>query len=475
MRGSNNKRRLIAFALAVLSLGNWNAALAQQQASVAPAPAAEAASPEKAAAPAGAAAVTQVEPRGAAVPLGLLVEQALERNPEIKAMARNFDMMRARVPQAKALPDPMLELGNISSLIPLPPFRGQSGDTSSERMIGVSQEIPFPGKRALRGQVAEAAAGAEWWNFEQTRLGVVAEVKDAYFELFYVTKAIETITKNRKLLEQFAKIAEARYAVGRGIQQDVLKAQVEISKLVDQTTVLEQRRLTAEARINSLLYRELETPVGRTEEIKPREFDYTLAGLNERAVAGNPSLKAQRRQVERAQYGVRLAEKEFYPDFTVGVTYTNRPGMPEMYGVRVGVSLPVYARQKQRPALEEAAAGEAVERRRLENSTAVLFFKIKDRYLAATTAQRLIKLYGTTIIPQSSLSLESAIAGYEVGRVDFLTLLDNLTTLLGYELNYYEQISMLERAVAGLEPLVGADLSPGSSAAGTPGGEGVEK
>ena len=473
MRGSKNKRRLIAFALAVLSIGNWNAALAQQQRMVAPAPAGEAAARDKEAAPAEVGAGAQGERGGGVVPLGLLVEQALERNPEIKAMARNFDMMRARVPQAKALPDPMLELGNISSLIPLPPFRGRSGDTSSERMIGVSQEIPFPGKRMLRGQIAEASAGAEWWNFEQTRFNVVAEVKDAYYELFYVNKAIETITKNRMLLEQFAKIAEARYAVGKGIQQDVLKAQVEISKLVDQTTVLEQRRLTAEARINSLLYRELETPVGRTEELKPRDFDYTLAGLNERAVAGNPSLKAQRRQIERAQYAVQLAKKDFYPDFSVGVAYTNRPGMPEMYSVRVGVSLPVYARQKQRPALEEAAAGESVERRRLENSTAVLFFRIKDRYLAATTAQRLIKLYGTTIIPQSSLSLESAIAGYEVGRVDFLTLLDNLVTLLNYELSYYEQISMQERAVAGLEPLVGADLSSKDSTGGASGVKGA--
>jgi outer membrane protein, heavy metal efflux system len=473
MRGSKNKRRLTAFALAVISLGNWNPALAQQSPMDASGRAGEAAARDKEAAPVDQA-VGVPQESGGAVPLALLVEQALERNPEIKAMARNFDMMRARAPQAKALPDPMLEYSYAGNIVPVPPFDVQRGDPSSGRMLGVTQEIPFPGKRTLRGQVAEASAGAEWWNFEQTRLNVVAEVKDAYYELFFINKAIETITKNRKLLEQFAKIAEARYAVGRGIQQDVLKAQVEISKLVDQTTVLEQRRQTAEARINSLHYRELETPIGRTEEVKPRGFDFTLAGLNETAVAHNPALKAQRRQIERAQYSVQLAKKEFYPDFSVGVSYTNRPGMPEMYGVRVGVSLPVYARQKQRPALEEAVAGEAVERNRLENNTAVLFFRIKDRYLAATTAQRLVKLYGTTIIPQSSLSLESAIAGYEVGRVDFLTLLDNLVTLLNYELSYYEQISMQERAVAGLEPLVGADLSNGT-ARGASGETGVKK
>jgi outer membrane protein TolC len=122
------------------------------------------------------------------------------------------------------------------------------------------------------------------------------------------------------------------------------------------------------------------------------------------------------------------------------------------------VKIPLYFWQKQRPAVAEATAGAAMERERLENTTTVLFFKIKDRYLAANTAQRLVKLYGTTIIPQSTLSLESAIAGYEAGRVDFLTLLDNTVTLRNYELSYYEQLSNVEKAIAALEPLVGVTL-----------------
>jgi outer membrane protein TolC len=124
----------------------------------------------------------------------------------------------------------------------------------------------------------------------------------------------------------------------------------------------------------------------------------------------------------------------------------------------VGVKIPLYFWQKQQPAVAEAAASKAAERKRLENLTTVLFFRIKDKYLAATTAQRLVSLYGTTIIPQSSISLESAIAGYEVGKVDFLTLIDNLVTLLGYELSYYEQLSNVEKSVAALEPLVGIPL-----------------
>ena len=325
-------------------------------------------------------------------------------------------------------------------------------------MASVSQEIPFPGKRALKGRMASAEAESEWWNYEQTRLNVVAEVKDTYFDLYYFDKAIETIYKNKDLLEKFAKIAEARYSVGQGIQQDVLKAQVEISKLVEQATTLDQRRQLAAARVNSLLYRDPESPLGNAEEIKPKQLAQTLGELNELALANFPTLKAQKRRIDRQQYAIELAEKEKYPDFAVKLNYQNRPGMPDMYGVSVGVNIPVFIGQKQQPAIAEAAAGKAMEQKRLENNVTLLFLKVKDKYLAATTAQKLVDLYGTTIIPQSSLSLESAIAGYEVGKVDFLTLLDNLVTLLNYELSYYEQLGNVEKSIAALEPLVGVSL-----------------
>lgn len=384
-----------------------------------------------------------------------LIEQALENNPEIKAMQRRFDLMRARIPQAKALDEPMLSVGYMGNITP---FQVQKGDPSSGRTISISQDLPFPGKRSLRGKVASSDADAEWWAFEQTRRNVVAEVKDAYFDLYYLTKALGVVTKTKTLLEQFIKIAEARYSVGKGIQQDVLKAQVEFSKLIEQQTMLEQRKQIAEARLNSLLYREPESPLGIPEELKPRDFPYSLGQLNETAVTNYPELKAQRRKIEGAQYAIQLAKKEFYPDFSVGFTYVNRPAMPEMYGVTVGIKLPVYYAQKQRPALTEATASFEAEKRSLENTTTVLMFKIRDKYLAATTARRLLSLYSTTIVPQSSLSLESAIAGYQVGRVDFLTLLDNLVTLLNYELSYYEQLSNEEKAVAALESLVGVTL-----------------
>jgi len=343
-------------------------------------------------------------------------------------------------------------MGNIA------PFYVQRDDPSSGRSISITQDLPFPGKRALKGKVASSDAEAEWWAFEQTRRNVVAEVKDAYFDLYYLNKALGVVTKTKTLLEQFTRIAEARYAVGKGIQQDVLKAQVEFSKLLEQETLFEQRKHIAEARLNSLLYRESDSPLTVPAELRPREFSHRLAGLNETAIANYPQLKAQRKKMEGAQYGIQLAKKEFYPDFSVGFTYVNRPAMPEMYGVMVGIKLPIYTSQKQRPALTEATANFEAEKRTLENMVTVLMFKIRDKYLSQNTAGRLMKLYSTTIVPQSSASMESAIAGYQVGKVDFLTLLDNLVTLLNYELSYYEQVTNEEKAVAALEPLVGITL-----------------
>lgn len=402
-------------------------------------------------------AITQITTDGSKTSpvLQQLIEQALENNPEIKSMQRRFDMMRARVPQAKALDEPVLSVGYMGNIAP---FFVQRADPSSGRTISMSQDLPYPGKRSLKGKIASSEADAEWWTFEQTRRNVVAEVKDAYFELYFLTKAIGVVTKTKTLVEQFTKIAEAKYTVGKGIQQDVLKAQVEFSKLIEQQIVLEQRKQIAEARLNSLLYRESDSPLPTVEELKPRDFAYSLAQLNEAAITNYPELKSQRRKLEGAQYAIQLAKKDFYPDFSVGFTYVNRPAMPEMYGLNVGVKLPVYIGQKQRPALTEATASFEAEKRSLENKTSVLMFRIRDKYLAETTARRLVSLYSTTIVPQSSLSLESAIAGYQVGKVDFLTLLDNLVTLVNYELSYYEQLSNEEKAVAALEPLVGVTL-----------------
>ncbi len=380
-----------------------------------------------------------------------VIAEALEHNPEIAAMARNFDAMTARVPQAKAWPEPMLEVGSMGSIVP---FDVQNGDPSSGRIVTVTQEIMWPGKLALMGKMAGSEAEAEWWAFEQSRRMVVADVKAVYFDLAYLAKAIETVTKNRLLMERVTKIAEARYAVGKGMQQDLLKAQLEVTRMTEMLTMLEQRQASVAARLNVLMYRDPDSPLGAPADIVRRPIDFTLDLLNEMAQA-SPILRQQRSRIDREQFALRLAEKQFYPDMSVAYTYVNRPGMPEMHGVMFGVKLPLYFWQRQRPAVAEASSAMAAERKRLESAQALLFFKIKDAYLMALTSEKLADLYATATIPQATLTLESGIAAYETGGIDFLMLLDDLKTLFTYELGYYEQLANLEKAIAMIEPLVG--------------------
>jgi outer membrane protein TolC len=394
-------------------------------------------------------------PRAApALSLDAVVAEALEQNPEIAAMARQFDAMRAKIPQVKAWPEPMVEVGWMGNVVP---FSVQRDDPSSGRMVNVTQEIMWPGKLALMGKMAGAEAEAEWWVFEQTRRMVVADTKAAYFDLAYLTKAVETVTKNRMLVERVATIAEARYAVGRGMQQDVLKAQLEVTRMTEMLTMLEQRRESAAARLNTLMYREPDSPLATPEEIRRQPFDYTLQALEEMAMT-SPILKQQKSRIDKEQYALRLAEKQYYPDMSVGYTWVNRPGMPEMHGVTIGVKLPLYLWQKQRPGVAEAAASMAAERKRLEAANALVAFKIKDAYLMAVTSEKLVDLYASATIPQATLTLESGIAAYESGSIEFLMLLDDLKTLFTYELGYYEQLANVEKAVAMLEPLVGVPL-----------------
>lgn len=390
--------------------------------------------------------------------LAALVSELERNNPELLAARREVDMRVARIAPAGALPDPTLSVGYMGGLA-RPPFLPSASAPGSFRQFGASQELPYPGKLRLRTQIAATEANAERWNYETTRRGLIAELKNAYFEYAYVDRSVAIVQRNKERLEQFRQIAEARFSVGRAMQQDVIKAQVEISLLLERLALLEQQRRALEARINGLLFRAPDTPLGPAEVAEGPPLPYGLDELRGLARENYPALKRDERVIDRGQQALALARKDVLPDFAVNVTSQKFVGgMPWMYGVDVMVKVPLYWQRKQRPMIAEAAAALESGRQMRNNTLAMATAQVTEGYLEATTSQRLVTLYGDSVLPQARLALESSLASYQVGGVDFLTVLTNFITVLDYELSYEEQNARLRQALARLEPLVTLEL-----------------
>jgi len=393
---------------------------------------------------------------GGVTSLTVLVQEAMEHNPEIQAARRAVQAKRARIPQAGAWPDPKVSLsygGNV-----LPPFTVMPADPSSARQVMAEQEIPYPGKTHLRTEIASRDAEAEALAYEAVWRRVAAAMKQAYFDLWFTDQSVSTLRKDRDLLEKFDKIAEIRYSVGKAAQQDVLKAQVELTRLIERQTLLEQARQTFQAQLNSLRNLPVDTPVATTEELKISNVGASLDELQTAAQANYPVLKQQQTLVSENRLAVDLAKREVRPDFSVAYTYMQRDRLPDMYGITLSTSLPIFRHRKQAMAVAEAAANLESSRQNEANALTTLRYRVKQEYLEVQAAEQLLKLYSQGIVPQSSLALESSISSYETGAVDFLNVLGNFTTLLDYELSAKQQTASHEKALAQLEELTALNL-----------------
>ncbi|HEY3132316.1 MAG TPA: TolC family protein [Acidobacteriota bacterium] len=389
-----------------------------------------------------------------------LVRLALEHNPELQAARRSIDVIQSKISPARTLPEPEIMFGqsNEGSIVPFTTL-GDSDAGFSEIYLGFSQEFPFPGKLTLKGKIEDMEARAEIARYKAKALDLISQVKTAFYDLYATDKSIQAVEKERSLLEQFEKIASARYSVGKGIQQDVLEAQVETSKIEERLLTLRQHRGSLEAQLNALLNRAPDTPVGAAAEIQKSPLRYDLSHLNSLMEQNFPLLEAQQRLVDREAFSLDLAKKGKYPDFSFNFVYHNRGSNRPYWTIGGTMKIPLYYGQKQRYEVEGAAASLAQSRKEYENLQAKTFSQIRDLYLMATTAERLINLYDQGIIRQASFSLESAVDNYEVGKIDFLTLLTSWTRLLNYELAYYQQLAGFQKSLARLEPLIGVELA----------------
>ena len=386
-----------------------------------------------------------------------LVHEALANNPEIQAARQRYEAARLRPAQESSLPDPMLSVGYASTGGPLP-GQGLGSTTTSNIGVMVSQELPSPAKRKLRGGIAGKDADASYQDYLAARLGVESRVVQAYHRLHHAYAALEIEGRGKDLVNEVIRVAEARYAAGKAAQQDILKAQVQLSLLETRIVQLGQERTTAEAELNALLNRRPGTPVGRPDDIEAPPLRLTADELLAQAARSAPDLQRDRTMIERGALAIDLARQDFRSDPSISAGYYNMGFMPPMFEFRLEIPLHLHTSQKQAPALGEQIHRLSEARQNFEAAGQNLQFQVRQAYAEAQTAWRLMTLYSDTILPQSELTIESSLASYETGATDFLSVLTNVTAKVDAEERYHEQKMMYALALARLQELTGVPI-----------------
>jgi outer membrane protein TolC len=399
---------------------------------------------------------------GADSALDGLVREAMEKNPELAVLRHALEAARHRVPQAGALDDPMA--GIVFLNLPADSFA-----LDETPMTGIelrwSQKLPWPGKRALRREVASGMAGAAEEDLAEAAGFLAARVKTAWYDLYLLERRIEVAREDKLLLQDFVRIAEKKYAVGRGVQADVTRAHVALSKALDRIIALEREREVARGRVNLLLNRLPQEPLEAPEDLPRLRLGVDLEALQALAEENRPALRRLDRLVERAEAGRELARKGLRPDFTAGIGYRFRDevtGDPvageDFVSASLMVNVPLWARNKQKMRVAESDE----EIRRLEwmreQMRFAIFTRIQELAARLEAGRREILLYETGILPQAEQSLESSRSGYQVNRLEFLALLDAKTTLHDEEIEYYRLLTGYQKDLARLEAEVGMPL-----------------
>jgi len=396
----------------------------------------------------------------AAEPLRLpdLIAEALANNPEVLAAQKSYEAARQRPAREASMPDPVLSLGYASNGGPLPGEQLGRNPTSNIGFM-VSQQIPYPGKRRLRGDIASKEAEAGFWQYQAVELSVRSRVTQAFHKLHHTYAALAILTHGKELLTQTLRVSEARYTAGKTAQQDVFKAQVQLSMMETRIIRMQQDQQVAEAEINSLLNRKPGSAVGEPVDAEARSLPMTLEELLAKASSMSPELERRKNMIARNELSVNLARREFHPDYTVSGGYFNQGSMPAMYQVRVDVPLRIHAEQQQRHSLNEQVDLLSETRRTFEATEQSLQFRVREAWTAAETAWRLTKLYADTILPQGQLTVDSSLAAYETGSTDLVAVLNNLATNVELEEQRHEEELNYSLAVARLEEMTGVDLS----------------
>ncbi len=385
-----------------------------------------------------------------------LIAEAERNNPQIVAAEYNYRAATHIATERSALPDTQLILQQFSVGSPRP-FAGYTNSEFAYIGIGASQEIPYPGKRGLRAQVGNREADIRRAGGESVGRDVVDKIKTAYFQLSYLQQTLAVLERSNGLLGDVQQIAESRYRVGQGNQQEVLKAQLQHTKILQEITMHHREVGQLQAQLKQLLNRPQDSPDIETEPLTQRLLTYSASELLKVVHDQNPAVQARQAMVNKAQAEVDVAKKEFRPDFNVQYMYENTDRkFRDYYVVTFGINLPNRSRRKAE--LAEAEANREQANKQLEAELQQRLADVQQQYVAAQTSAEQLKIYSDGLIPQSDATFHSALAAYQANRQDFQTLLSSFLDVLSLQLDYQRELAEHESALARLETLTGVDF-----------------
>ncbi|HHT9132654.1 MAG TPA: TolC family protein [Candidatus Tripitaka californicus] len=386
-----------------------------------------------------------------------VIDETLKNNPNIQVFLNRWEASQEAIAGARSLDDPMVNLHtwNMES-----PVRVTPDWNRAERRGVVSQKVPFPGKLRLRGKIAEGDSNIAKKDWEQQVLEMLARVKGTYYQLRHLYNIIDINEEVKDLLGRFATIAETRYKVGRAPQRDVLAAQVEIARIIREIEVLERDKKALETRINTILNRDPEAPLGRPEDFNIYPLSLDLVELEEVAMKQRPELQKFDFAIKRDKSALDLAKKDLYfPDPEFEVMYMQTDTMADMWSSKIAFNVP-WLWSKNRARVREARGTLRAAEAEYQAVKNAVLFEVKDTWTKTINARTTTTIYLDSVIPLAEQSLKAALVEYGTEKIDFLTLLDSERTLLSARIQYHIAAVEFEAGLAELERVVGMSLTP---------------
>ena len=384
--------------------------------------------------------------------LDAVLTYAHAHNPTIQAASSRLRAARKVPAQVSAYDDPVVTWENWNAPESL------RIDQAGNNIFRLSQKIPFPGKRRLKGEIATKEAEQRAEALRATEIDTTTQVKKAYYDLWLVYQNVQVYSRDKGLVAQFAQIAERKYAVGQASQPDVLRAQVELTRLSNRVTTETLHLGKARAQLNAVLSRPPEAPLGIPRDPPPPVVAYALEDLAKQTLAHRPELVAQVSMVERENLALALARKAYYPDFEVSASRFANFGQRDGFGLTFSASIPLAFKYKYDAGVEEAVANQETAQSELRRLQDRALFEIKQALVEVQVALEQRNLFVHTHIPQAEQTLAASQMGYQTGNIDFLSLIDSVRAVEQVHLEHLMAAANFEKAWAELERAVGHDL-----------------